>query len=483
MINLAKFRVRARWIDRHAPVPSLLLVLPLFLLIAWDGFNLVRRGFWIDECGVYWLSRHLPSFTQPSFDLKDLGFVYAAILSLFNWGEPPFFEFVARLPSVLAVCGCTVILYSLSERVNGKGTGWIASLVYLLLPTTLEFATEARPYAIGQFGFAATLWMLDAWFSQGKTWMLATHLAGLVFLTYLHPFFALAWPLCGIFVILARPQFRQRYVLASLAAALLLAPLVYMLLHLESQVSTISYTDKPGLRALGIDLVQNRVGLTIGGALILATLLGARPRPAGTISVAWGVLWLAWPLALFAAARITGSTFYMPRYLALSSAGFALLAAGVLQWWRPTVRQAAMVLVVLLHFAPGNPARATHFGDLHELAEWMENPAGGATAPWIATSLFVEGGLPDASPAAVKLAGWTFAHLVTYPVMNPVFPMPRGLAESGRASLEAQLDGPWRTERRILAGPVQAPPPWFLEALNRRGYRLRRMGELLEFQR
>ena len=75
------------------------------------------------------------------------------------------------------------------------------------------------------------------------------------------------------------------------------------------------------------------------------------------------------------------------------------------------------------------------------------------------------------------------SHLVTYPVMNPVFPMPRGLAESGRASLEAQLDGPWRTERRILAGPVQTPPAWFLEALNRRGYRLRRMGELLEFQR
>ena len=481
---LTWLRSRARWIDRYAPVPSLLWVLPLFLLIAWDGFNLLRRGFWIDECGAYWLSQHLPSFTQPSFDFKDLGLVYAAILSLFTWGEPPFFEFVARLPSLLAVCGCTVILYSLSERVNGKGTGWIASLVYLLLPTTLEFATQARPYAIGQFAFAATLWMLDAWFTQGKTWILATHLAGLLFLTYLHPFFALAWPLCGIYVILARPQFRQRYLLASLLAVLLLAPLVYMFLHLESQVSTIAYMGKPGWRMLGIDLVQNRLGLAMGGALILAAVLGARPRPAGTISIAWGVIWLVWPLALFAAARITGSTFYMPRYFALSAVGFALLTAGVLQWWRPTVRQAAMVLVVLLHFAPGNPARGPHFGDLRELAAWMENPGGGATAPWIATSLFVEGGLPDAAPAEVKLTKWAYAHLSTYPVMNPVFPMPNGLAESGRASLEAQLDGPWRTERRILAVPVPTTPPaWFLEALSRRGYRLRRMGDVLEFQR
>ena len=483
MTNLAKFRVRARWIDRYAPVPSLLWVLPLFLLIAWDGFSLLRRGFWIDECGAFWLSQHLPSFTQSSFDFKDLGFVYTAILSLFNWGEPPLFELVARLPSVLAVCGCTVILYSLSERVNGKGTGWIASLVYLLLPTTLEFATEARPYAVGQFVFAATLWTLDAWFTQGKTWILATHLGGLLFLTYLHPFFALAWPLCGIFVMLARPQFRQRYLLASLAAALLLAPLVYMLLHLESQVSTIAYMGKPGWRMLGIDLLQNRVGFAMGGALFFVLLFGARPRPNGTTSVAWAVLWLAWPLALFTAARLTGSTFYMPRYLALSSTGFALLAAGVLHWWRPSVRQAVMVMVVLLHFAPGNPARAPHYGDLRELAAWMENPGGGATAPWIATSLFVEGGLPDASPTSVKLASWTYAHLVTYPVMNPLFPMPRGLAESGRASLEAQLDGPWRTERRILVGPLQTPPAWFLEALNRRGYRLRSLGELFEFQR
>ena len=282
---------------------------------------------------------------------------------------------------------------------------------------------------------------------------------------------------------LARPQFRQRYLLASLAAALLLVPLVYMVTHLQSQVSTIAYTGKPGWRMLAIDLLENRVGFAMGGALFFAVLFGARPRPLGTISVAWGVLWLAWPLALFTAARLTGSTFYMPRYLALSSAGFALLAAGVLHWWRPSVRQAVMVMVVLLHFAPGNPARTLHYGDLRELAEWMESPEGGATAPWIATSLFVEGGLPDASPIAVKLADWTYAHLVTYPVMNPVFPMPRGLAESGRASLEAQLDGPWRTERRILAGPVETPPPWFLEALNRRGYRLRRMGELLEFQR
>ena len=480
---LAQFRTRARWIDRFAPVPSPLWLLPLFLLVAWDGFNLLRRGFWIDECGAFWLSQHLPSFTQPSFDFKDLGFLYAAILSLFNWGEPPFFEFVARLPSLLAVCGCAVILYSLSERVNGKGTGWIASMVYLLLPTTLEFATQARPYAIGQFVFAATLWMLDAWFKHGRTWILATHLAGLLFLAYLHPFFVLAWPLCGIYVILARPQFRQRYLLASLAASLLLAPFVYMFLHLESQVSTISYMGKPGWRMLGIDLVQNRLGLAMGGALILAAVLGARPRLAGTISVAWGVLWLAWPLALFAAARITGSTFYMPRYLALSAVGFALLAAALLQWWRPMVRQAAMVLVVLLHLAPGNPARQPHFPDLRELAEWMEGSGGGATAPWIATSFFIEGALPDASPAAVKLASWTFAHLSIYPVMNPVFPMPNGLAESGRAALEAQLDGPWKAERRILAGPVQTPPAWFLEALSRRGYRLRHLGALLEFQR
>ncbi len=198
-------------------------------------------GFWIDECGAYWLAHHLPQFTQASFDFKDLSVVYGYILSLFAWGEPPWMEVIARLPSLLADISCAAVLYSPSERVNGCGTGWMAALLYAILPTTLNFATEARPYALGQLTFAVALWTLDAWFTRNKNWMLAVHLSCMVLLVYLHPFFALAWPLGWIFVMLVHPDFRLRYTLAMVAATTLLAPLGYMLTHLTVRVSTIAY--------------------------------------------------------------------------------------------------------------------------------------------------------------------------------------------------------------------------------------------------
>ena len=68
--------------------------------------------------------------------------------------------------------------------------------------------------------------------------------------------------------------------------------------------------------------------------------------------------------------------------------------------------------------------------------------------------------------------------------MNSLFPMPTSMNESGRGGLESHLDGPWRNESRILAGPLHEPAPaWFLEAMRRRGYQVRPMGEMLEFRR
>ena len=487
---LTWLRTRARWIDRFAPVPSLLWFLPFFLLIAWEWLVALQAGFWIDECGAYWLAHHLPKFSQPSFDFKDLNVGYAYILSLFTWGEPPWMEVIARLPSLLAAIFCAAVLYSLSERVNGRGTGWIAAFLYAILPTTLNFATEARPYALGQLTFAVALWTLHAWFARNKNRMLAAHLSCMVLLVYLHPFFALAWPLGWIFVMLVHPDFRLRYTLAMVTATTLLAPLGYMLTHLAVRVSTIAYASA-SRRLLATDLLQDRVGPALCGVLLLVFVLGGR-RPSlnrwllhRPIIIGWSIIWLAWPLMLFAMARITGSTFYVSRYLALSAVGFALMAAGLLQLWRPSVRQAAIAVAILLNFAPGDHRRMVHQGqDLRRLAEWLQDDNGGGKAAWIAPSQLIEGTLPDASPAAEQLEKWTFAHISTYPVANPVFPMPGSFPAFSRPSLERQLDGPWRMEPRIVAGPSLEPPPaWFIEVLNRRGYRMRSLVYLFEFRR
>ena len=140
-----------------------------------------------------------------------------------------------------------------------------------------------------------------------------------------------------------------------------------------------------------------------------------------------------------------------------------------------------MVLLLLLHVAPGNRARQLRDGDMRPLAAWLE--AGGG-APWLANSLFVESSIPNPSPHADQLAGWLFSHVSAYPVTNAVFPMPWQFAEFARPALEAQLDNPWRAENRILAGPLRTPPPqWLLDLFARRGYRYTRLGDIHEFTR
>ena len=100
LLNWHWWRTRARWIDRFAPVPSVMLALPILLVVAWDAVQTLQMGFWIDECGAYWLSQHLSSLLRPPFGFSNFGLPYAAVLSLFAWAEPPWFETVARLPSL-----------------------------------------------------------------------------------------------------------------------------------------------------------------------------------------------------------------------------------------------------------------------------------------------------------------------------------------------------------------------------------------------
>jgi len=458
-------------------------VLPLLLLFAWDISQAMQAGFWIDECNAYWLSQHLAQVVRPPFGLVNLSVLYAALLSAFAWAEPPWFEAVARLPSLLAAIGCAAVLYSLSERVNGKGTGWMAALLYAVLSTTLDLATQARPYALAQLVFVGTLWWMQAWLSvclSGGRY-LAAHALGLVILVYLQPFFALVWPLYAIYVWFARPDLRWRYGAALLAAAACLAPVGYVMWRSTVKVSTIAYLPPPAWPDLAWDLLQDRVGpaLLLVGALAWIAKAWRRPGPLAP----WAAIWLAWPLVLFSLARLTGSTFYTPRYLALSAVGFALLGASGWAAMRPTWRYAGMIVVLLLHFSPGSRARQPRVGDLRRLANWVEF-GGGAGAPWLANSLLVEGSLPNPAPPAEQLAAWEFAHLSTYPVPNPVFPMPFAFAEFARPALEAQLDGPWKTQPRILAGHLEtAPPAWLVQCFAQRGYRYTRLGDMHEFSR
>jgi hypothetical protein len=464
-----------------------MLLLPAGLILAWDWLRFMDSGFWIDECGAYWLTRHLPRLTHGPYTLTNLTLVYSAISSLFTWAEPPWMEAVARLPSTLSALGCGALLYRLSERTNGRGTGWIAMVLYALLFSTINFATQFRPYAMAQCVFVASLWSLHYWTVHRRGKMLALHLACLVLLAYTHFFFIPAWALCWVFVMLTEPDLRWHYTRWLSMAACLLFPIAYVLTHLSEPVGLVNYLPAPDWLVFLRDLFQHRVGITVTAVVTGATLIGSRkvklPRGSSRFVLAWILIWLAWPLALFTLGHLTGKTFYAPRYMAISSVGFALFIAGLLGALRPWMRQVVVCVAFLAYLVPGNVHRQVRGGDMRRLAAWVQMEGGGAGSPWIAPSLFIEGSLPTADTPEEQLSSSNFSNLTVYPVLNPVFPAPYAFASFSRPLIEHQLDGAWRNEKRIIAGPAVTPPHWLIEVFVQRGYRPTQAGEMLIFER
>ncbi len=453
------------------------------LLVAWRWFTGLRTGFWIDECGAYWLSRHLPDVIAPPFTPRTLNFAYAALLSLFNWADPPFLELIARLPSVLAALACAWVLYRFAEQAIGPGTGWLATAVYLLLPHTADFATEARPYALGQLLFALALWTQWTWLRTGHR--LLPHLACLIALVYLHPFFLLAWPLCWLIALANASAPRGRYTLRLITAGLFLLPYFYVLANLHHTAATAPYLPQPTLRALIGGLLQGWVGVALLALLLAATLLGERPTrlvpPLG--APWWAAIAVAWPLSLYVLARLTGNTVFVPRYYALSAIGFAMFATALLSLWRTDSRRLIVGLWAALCLSPLIPKLPPHHGqDLRVLATWVEQ-AGRGSVPWFAPSLFIEGRLPDSTPPDVRLQTSNFSHLTTYPVSNPLFPLPYGFPIFARPQVEKQLDGPWRAERQIVIGPAEPLPTWVREVFSVRGFREQQLGVMYLYER
>ncbi|MFB9237649.1 glycosyltransferase family 39 protein [Plantactinospora siamensis] len=132
--------------------------MPVLLTAVVVGWHVSRPQLWRDEYATWWaatrspaaldrLTEHIDGVLEPYYRLLHLWIALFgdSVVSL-------------RVPSVLAAVATAGLVAVLGTLLAGRWAGLLAGLVYAVLPSTIRYGQEARPYALGEFAaLAATL--------------------------------------------------------------------------------------------------------------------------------------------------------------------------------------------------------------------------------------------------------------------------------------------------------------------------------------
>lgn len=232
-------------------------------------------------------------------------------------------ELDLRLPSMVAMAGAVALAGELGRRFFGPLTGAVAGILLCLMPSTSQYAAEARPYAFACFFALLSLLLLHVavdrfrvrrWVAYGFT-VLFLGLAHVIALT----------TLAAHLVVILRHRDRRTVLAWSLAAGLALlalTPIFWLgVLQRHAQLSWVPPLDVGGLW----NFPGVVVGSVPGGWLLLGLALVAVWRPIRHLDEVI-VLALA-PIVVVAAMSMLISPYWVPRYLLIVLAPLATLAA------------------------------------------------------------------------------------------------------------------------------------------------------------
>ncbi|HEX2771078.1 MAG TPA: glycosyltransferase family 39 protein, partial [Micromonosporaceae bacterium] len=244
-------------------------------------------------------------------------------------------DFVLRLPALLAMAGATALLAKLGANLMGPRAGFVAGLLFAVLPTTSRYAQDIGPYALAGFlGTAATVLLVRAFNRRAVLNLLAyAPVVGLLGLVSLP---ALALLVGHAVAVLAM---RRRLAATWFVAALVgLGPAVvagYLLRPpiIPSSHSPVSWDDI-------VRLVPDLFGLAlVGGILVGLGLLSLSLRKPAIIFTTWALGPL---VALYAGSFLT--PFWRSEALLFTVPAWTLLAAAALVR-APVVRGAVVALL------------------------------------------------------------------------------------------------------------------------------------------
>lgn len=294
---------------------------------------------WVDEGGSYWVTTGnfaevYQRWSQGLFPQMPL-FVLQAWAFRQILGES---EFALRIPSLLFSLGTLLMFFRFGRERKLLFLGPLAGLAYLSLPDSNRLAVDFRHYAPGLFFATGAILQRLNWMETRTLRPLLTY-GALLSVSFHYSFFFCWLGLAdAIALVLLWPMLRFRWevllsVLAAIPGTALLIPFILRNLR-EAHLHTMDI----GLP--GVDELFGRIfapivliGLiaVIGRVLLTARRITATPDPSWVRELVYLLTVLFIPaVGSYLVSVATGSTFYVPRYVAVMALAQALFSARAL---------------------------------------------------------------------------------------------------------------------------------------------------------
>jgi mannosyltransferase len=242
-------------------------------------------------------------------------------------------EFATRSLSALAVGGAAYGLIALGAAMNRVSLGFVAAVVFAILPRTTYMGTEARSYALTA---CAAVWLtviLVRGAQSRRPRYLVLYAAVLVLSSYLFVFSALLVVPHFLYLVLMPKgsQRWRRWILAAGAAFVASVPILIFATQQKGQISWL--VDQPAVNIWTI-LVEPffdsswavaAIGLIV--IVLVVVRLAMRREPTMTALTTLALAWTILPAILLLLANAIDGPLYLARYLSFCTPGAALTIA------------------------------------------------------------------------------------------------------------------------------------------------------------
>ncbi len=426
--------------------------------------------FWLDETMSYWTASH--GFQQILVRCAlwphpvAYSLVFLAIRSLGITSE-----WVYRLPSFLALCGCACLLFRISRRLFGSEAAWMSTAIFVLIAPVRFAAGDARPYGLALlFAMIASELLLRFLSRPGYRLAVLYGLSAAAML-YLQILFGAVLVVHVLYVghLVARGRrFRLSYVLAGAALlAALAAPQAIQFLRFTGNASSHSFAARPALNDLAMSFAPDFLLYVLEAIAALALLLHgvqwqmAEESGASVLVILWT---LVPPIILFAISRLSAAHIFVTRYYLTYTPGLAMCFGLMLVSFRPRILRAAALslLAVFAAWAVISPRPIRHtdgMGDWADAAKYVNANVAQDHAPVLIRSELVES---DSMPILPIEDNGNFAQLSFYPMNAALTPLRNTFTAEQAAAIHDFIQNlPRGTQRFLLisvAGPAPLPP-------------------------
>lgn len=421
--------------ERFLPCLILIVVAVLWLVP-------LPSSLWRDEAASWWVVKDgLSVALQRSARFQS----WAPLYFLIEWADVAMFgssELALRIPSVAAMAGAALLLFSLARSWFDTETALLSTLVFAASQEVSFAAADARPYAVALFLMLAAMHSLRVWLDTGRPVRLAAFVLLASLMVYAHLMFAASFTLFALYGFLSirpgMPATRRQFSVAAAAIGLLVSPLAVRILALSGDPHSLVWAGVPSWAELGWALAPPALvcGALLG--LIIALPFGATPGKAPpclamrlpATAPAWagplimlGAWGIAAPLGFFALAHATPLKFFVARYMLWFTAGRALLFGWSLSMVEPVGARRAVALALALGALVSYGNRMHSFEDLRGACAAVRDTVSDDQTPVLLQSPYVEslqvGWLSDQ-----ENIGYLLSPLTYYPLRGRIIPLP-----------------------------------------------------------